>query len=167
MKSINSKLSGNSVHTKRPGAVDSGVFRLLTSPLIACLFLISVCACSDLAQLDFRSAIYTAATALTPREENSELRAIRKKYYSSWPKEIRRAVNDREVLVGMDKYQVQLALQIEEAIIQRQFVQSKDGPVEIWSVWKTPNGWAFTKVQPSRAFSIRFLNGKVVELRPQ
>jgi len=134
--------------------------------LLSALFISLSTGCKNLMELDFRGAANDAAFALTPREENTELTAIRKKYYRTWSKEMRRAVNDREVLVGMDKYQVQVSTRIEEFIVQRQLSSSKDGPVEIWTLWKTSSGWAFTKVEPSRPFTIRFVNGKVAELRP-
>jgi hypothetical protein len=155
---------GQQIHR---GALGVDLMRRFFLLLFLGVSLVVGSSCESLMKLDLKGAYQDAASALTPRDENKELTAIRKKYYSTWPKSIRRAVNNREVLIGMDKYQVQLALQIDEVIIQRQRSQTSAGPVEVWSVWKTPNGWAFVKVEPSRAFVIRFLNGVVVERKPQ
>lgn len=71
---------------------------------------------------------------------------IRKKEYPTWPKEIRQAVDAREVQVGMTKNQVLLALRLAEKDIQKQLTDTETGKVENWTVWRTAQGWSAVRI---------------------
>ena len=89
---------------------------------------------------------------------------IRKKEYPTWPKEIREAVDDRLVLVGMAKNQVLASIHLDVKDIQKQMVDATSEKVESWVVWKLYNGWAYLKMPKSQMVTISFREGTVVQV---
>ena len=83
---------------------------------------------------------------------------IRKKEYKSWPKEIREAVDDRMVLVGMTKNQVQAALHLEEKVIQKSVLDGANGKTENWTVWRS-HGWSYLNMHGFQMVTITFRDG--------
>jgi hypothetical protein len=79
---------------------------------------------------------------------------IRKKEYPAWPKEIREAVDDHLVLVGMTKNQVLAAIRLAEKDIPKEVVEIADGKIENWTVWKLANGWACCRMSDSQRVTI-------------
>jgi hypothetical protein len=90
--------------------------------------------------------------------------AIRKNDYPHWPKPIQQAVDRREVQIGMDKLQVQLALRLSEGRLEKKTLNTPRGVIEKWMAWRTNNGWSPVKLEMSRLFVFQFMDGKVVEI---
>lgn len=90
---------------------------------------------------------------------------IRKKEYPTWPKEIREAVDERNVQVGMTRNQALVAVRLAENDIPKQMVESAADKVENWTLWKTSKSWTPGKIlDMSRKMTITFRNGIVDQL---
>jgi hypothetical protein len=89
--------------------------------------------------------------------------ALRQQYYSTWPSPIRDAVDKHIILVGMDKVQAQVSLDILEAKIQKDLITSSNGISEMWHVWKFPEFWSATRPGDYEVL-ILFRDGKVASV---
>jgi len=115
----------------------------------------------DLFQLDFRAMMRDTFDACHPgMPPNPELEKIRKEHYRNWPKPMREAVDERRVAVGMDKLQVQVAIRLEESMIQKRMEAGR----EMWIVWNRVDGWNCVPMHDYRRVLIRFQDDKVVEV---
>ena len=112
--------------------------------------------------IDLRPALRNAFDGLGREPTHAE--QLRKKHYRTWPKPIQEACDDRRVLRGMDKIQVQVATGLNEALIRKEMTAAGREVTETWIVWKTHTGWTFTDVQGFRTLII-FQSDKVVEVR--
>ena len=115
----------------------------------------------QLFQLDFRGIINDTFDACHPgMPPNPELEKIRKEHYRNWPKPMREAVDEHRVVVDMDKLQVQLAMRLEESMIQKQMEAGR----ETWIVWNLVDQWISVPMKHWRRVRIRFQDDKVVEV---
>jgi len=89
---------------------------------------------------------------------------IRKEHYRSWPKDIRAAVDKHILLVGMDKLQVQVSLEILESALSKQVATTTNAVLETWTVWHYPGGWSATKAGKTE-IAIVFKDGLVSAIR--
>lgn len=88
---------------------------------------------------------------------------LRDEHYKSWPIYIQQAVDERRILKGMDKLQVQAATRLNEKQIDKNVQKTDAGIVEIWHVWLTYNGWGFARMTGGFKVAIVFENGKVID----
>jgi hypothetical protein len=135
-------------------------YRVKAVPIIFLLVLATGCELWD-PRPDIRGFVWGVGDESVP-DPNAE---IRKKEYSIWPKEIRQAVDDRLVLVGMTKNQVLVAIHLGEKDIRKQFVDTERGKAETWTVWRVNGGWAFCKMPYSQMVTIFFREGAVVQIK--
>jgi hypothetical protein len=89
---------------------------------------------------------------------------IRKKEYPTWPKEIREAVDERLVLVGMTKNQVLVTIRLAENDIPKQIVETADGKIENWTLWRVANGWTGWKMLHSQMVTVSIRNDTVSQI---
>jgi len=89
---------------------------------------------------------------------------IRKKEYHTWPEPIRKAVDDRLVLIGMTRNQALVATRLAEKDIQKQATDTANGNVESWVVWRLADSWAYLKVRNSQKVIITFREGAVQQI---
>lgn len=91
---------------------------------------------------------------------------IKDKYYSQWSPKMQAAVDAKEVLVGMDRNQVQAATGFAGGslnLINKMNIQTVMGTIETWTLYKDSMfGWSW--VQGGKMVQIQFTNGIVTSV---
>jgi len=89
---------------------------------------------------------------------------VQSEEYRTWSLKIREAVDERRVLVGMTKIQVQAAMHLEEKPIQKLKPDSPNSKVESWIAWRLLKGWSYVKRPQSQMVTILFRDGVVAKI---
>ena len=108
---------------------------------------------------DREGMTWVANTEVSPGSTDE----IRKQEYPTWPKSVREEVDQRLVLVGMTRNQVQVSTRIEAKRIQGAMA-APNGPVETWVLWRLMSGWSPVKMHHSIMVTITFRNGVVTKI---
>jgi hypothetical protein len=90
-----------------------------------------------------------------------QMQKAKNKYYPTWPKHIQEAVDKKEVILGMDKAQVQIATGTGSNLIEKRTTITEGGVSETWILWKSFMGWNFANSGISKMVLIHFENGIV------
>lgn len=91
----------------------------------------------------------------------AERARVKKELYPTWPRHIQQAVDRGEVVLGMDKVQVQIATGVGEGLVQKRTTVTEYGVVETWVLWKSFGGWTFADPGFAKMVLIRFKDGRV------
>lgn len=113
---------------------------------------------------DYARHLNTAASGVGAPGLHDPTQKIRAEHYASWPKEIREAVDHRQLRRGMDKLQLQAAMHLTEGGIQKWEFKTSEGPAEKWMVYRTLNGWSSVRVTESLPIVLILINGVVVDM---
>jgi hypothetical protein len=135
-----------------------------TVPIVLLLVLAGGCEIWD-PRPEMRDFFYGLGDSSIP-DPNAE---IRKKEYPTWPKSVRKAVDDRIVELEMTKNQVLLSTGLAEKDLQKQVTDTAGKQVEIWVMWRSFNAWAHVKIRNCHKVTLTFREGvvKQIDIQPE
>jgi len=87
---------------------------------------------------------------------------LKKQYYHTWPRYIQEAVDKGQVVIGMNKLQVQISTGVSENLIQKRTYVSEYGATESWTLWRFMGMWGYYPAGGAgKMVLIHFKNDKV------
>jgi hypothetical protein len=91
----------------------------------------------------------------------SQMGQLKQQHYSSWPPHIQHAVDNKTIIPGMDKLQVQIATGVGANLINKRTTFVDDAILETWVLYKSMGGCYFMDPGFSSMVLISFRDGIV------
>jgi hypothetical protein len=94
-----------------------------------------------------------------------QMQKVKNQYYPTWPKNIQSAVDKGQVVIGMNKLQVQIATGVGENLVQKRTYETQNETSETWTLWRFMGMWGYENAGGmAKMVVIYFKNGLVDSL---